>query len=315
MITSRAGGRVARAAVRAALCLIVGAGALLAADVAAAAQFDCPTTGRLTSTYYSPRSYGNHAALDIAASSGTPIHAARGGTVSFRGWSGGYGRLVIIDHGSGYQTYYAHMSRYGVERGDTVSGGEVIGYVGSSGNSTGPHLHFEVRRWRSKQYLPGSGGDRVTQGRGIAHTYPGLSSTTGGENAPATTDGLTSMRVTASVLNVRTGPGAGYRLLGAVRRDQVYVATESQGGWYRIWYDGRQGWANGGHLSVAGGVGKHEVSSRALHVRSGPGSGYSRVGSAPRGSVFAVHRYSGSWGRIHYSGAAAWFHTGYTEDQ
>jgi murein DD-endopeptidase MepM/ murein hydrolase activator NlpD len=88
---------------------------------------------------------GFHAGIDIAVSSGTPIRACRGGTVMIAGWQGGYGNAVVIDHGGGMATLYGHQSALGVSVGEQVLAGEVIGYVGSTGNSTGPHLHFEVR--------------------------------------------------------------------------------------------------------------------------------------------------------------------------
>ncbi len=79
--------------------------------------------------------------------SGTPIKAAASGRVIFAkvGWNGAYGNLTIIQHDNGTQTYYAHQSKLAVSAGDYVNQGEVIGYVGSTGRSTGPHLHFEVR--------------------------------------------------------------------------------------------------------------------------------------------------------------------------
>jgi len=88
---------------------------------------------------------GFHSGLDIAASSGTPIRACRSGTVMIAGWQGGYGNAVVIDHGGGMATLYGHQSQIAVSVGEKVLAGEVIGYVGSTGNSTGPHLHFEVR--------------------------------------------------------------------------------------------------------------------------------------------------------------------------
>lgn len=86
-----------------------------------------------------------HAGIDLAAGTGTPIAAAAGGTVIYSGVQGGYGNTVIIAHGNGVSTLYAHQSKIAVSNGATVSRGEVIGYVGSTGNSTGPHLHLEVR--------------------------------------------------------------------------------------------------------------------------------------------------------------------------
>ncbi len=87
-----------------------------------------------------------HAGLDFAASYGSTIRAADSGTVIFAGWYGGYGRAVIINHGHGMTTLYGHTSELYVSEGQTVQRGQAIGAVGSSGFSTGPHLHFEVRR-------------------------------------------------------------------------------------------------------------------------------------------------------------------------
>lgn len=87
-----------------------------------------------------------HKGLDIAAATGTPIKAVADGTISFSGTKNGYGNLIIIDHGNGITTYYGHCSKLYKSVGDTVSAGDVIGAVGSTGNSTGPHLHFEIRK-------------------------------------------------------------------------------------------------------------------------------------------------------------------------
>jgi murein DD-endopeptidase MepM/ murein hydrolase activator NlpD len=99
-----------------------------------------------------------HAGLDIGAGMGAPIHAAKAGTVIFSGVQGGYGNVVIIEHGGGLTTLYGHMSRRAASDGQEVSTGDLIGYVGSTGHSTGPHLHFETRVGGSPQnprrYLP-----------------------------------------------------------------------------------------------------------------------------------------------------------------
>jgi murein DD-endopeptidase MepM/ murein hydrolase activator NlpD len=87
-----------------------------------------------------------HAGIDLAASAGTPIVAAADGRVVGAGWHGGYGQQVEIAHGSGIETSYGHMSRIATRIGQVVRKGEVIGWVGSTGLSTGPHLHFEVTR-------------------------------------------------------------------------------------------------------------------------------------------------------------------------
>jgi murein DD-endopeptidase MepM/ murein hydrolase activator NlpD len=88
---------------------------------------------------------GRHLGIDLHASFGDPIHACRAGVVVSAGWLGGYGNAVIIDDGGGMATLYAHQSRMAVSAGQQVSAGQVIGYIGSTGFSTGPHLHFEVR--------------------------------------------------------------------------------------------------------------------------------------------------------------------------
>lgn len=86
-----------------------------------------------------------HAGLDFRGPVGTPIHAAAKGRVSFVGWRGGYGNCVEISHGNGLTTRYAHMSKFDARVGDKVNAGDIVGRIGSTGRSTGPHLHFEVR--------------------------------------------------------------------------------------------------------------------------------------------------------------------------
>jgi murein DD-endopeptidase MepM/ murein hydrolase activator NlpD len=113
-------------------------------------RFIWPVNGPITSPFgyrSDPVLGGNrlHAGVDIGASSGTPIKAAGDGVVVMAGWNGGYGNFTLIDHGGGLATGYGHQSRIGVRVGQHVSTGEVIGNVGSTGASTGPHLHWEVR--------------------------------------------------------------------------------------------------------------------------------------------------------------------------
>lgn len=100
--------------------------------------------------------YSGHTGADLCLRGGTlgaSIRAADGGTVEYAGWSGGYGRLIRINHGNGFYTYYAHLSAMFVTPGDKVSAGQYIGKAGSSGNSTGPHLHFEIR-YKGTAYNP-----------------------------------------------------------------------------------------------------------------------------------------------------------------
>lgn len=106
-----------------------------------------PVTGRITSRFGAVESIRDHThkGIDIAATRGTPILSTASGTVTFAGWSSGYGYLVKINHGNGVETYYGHCSKLYVSAGDTVEAGEQIAAVGSTGNSTGNHLHFEIR--------------------------------------------------------------------------------------------------------------------------------------------------------------------------
>ncbi len=103
-----------------------------------------PVKGMVTSGF-GPRWGRNHDGLDIAAATGTPIRAAECGIVSFAGVQSGYGNMVCVKHSSRFETCYAHMTKYAVSQGQRVDQGQVIGYVGCTGNCTGPHLHFETR--------------------------------------------------------------------------------------------------------------------------------------------------------------------------
>ena len=106
-----------------------------------------PVSGTITSRFGvgSRIRRSSHTGLDIATSTGTPIAAAASGTVTFSGYKGSYGNMLVISHGNGVQTYYGHCSKLYVSAGTQVSQGQIIGAVGSTGNSTGPHFHLEVR--------------------------------------------------------------------------------------------------------------------------------------------------------------------------
>ena len=116
-----------------------------------------PIRGNITSPY-GPRWGGFHTGIDIDCNTGNPIGASKAGRVIASEYSGGYGYMVIIDHGGGFSSLYAHMSRLDVRRGQSVSQGSRVGLCGSTGNSTGDHLHFEIRvngnHRNPRPYLP-----------------------------------------------------------------------------------------------------------------------------------------------------------------
>lgn len=122
--------------------------------VAASGTFQWPTNGYISQGYW-----WGHQAVDIANANGIPIAAADSGYVSFAGWDGtGYGYMVMVNHGNGFVTVYAHLSAYYVDPGQPVARGQIIAAMGSTGRSTGPHLHFEIRYGGALQnplyYLP-----------------------------------------------------------------------------------------------------------------------------------------------------------------
>ena len=106
-----------------------------------------PISGTITSRFgaVSSRRVSKHTGLDIAASTGTKIKATAGGTVTFAGYKSSYGYMVVINHGNGIETYYGHCSKLYVKAGQQVNQGDIIAAVGNTGNSTGPHLHLEIR--------------------------------------------------------------------------------------------------------------------------------------------------------------------------
>lgn len=121
----------------------------LAAERERQNSFLKPTSGRITSGFGNRRHpvtgrTAFHAGIDIANRTGTRVVASKAGTVEFAGWRGNYGRLIIINHGNGQKTYYAHLNSQSVRAGQRVNQGQQIGTVGSTGRSTGPHLHFEI---------------------------------------------------------------------------------------------------------------------------------------------------------------------------
>jgi murein DD-endopeptidase MepM/ murein hydrolase activator NlpD len=103
-----------------------------------------PVQAAYVSSRFGPRWGRMHQGIDFAAQTGTPIHAMASGTVIHSGWEAGYGKSIVLEHDSGMQTRYAHCSKLLVRKGERVNQGDEIAKVGSTGHSTGPHLHFEV---------------------------------------------------------------------------------------------------------------------------------------------------------------------------
>lgn len=151
MLRQRAADRAAQAAAAAAQASSGGGGGSdYYQPVSGSGAMIWPVNGVVTSPYgyrthpiFGTTIY--HSGIDIGVDYGTPVHAADGGVVVEAGWISGYGYAVIIDHGNGLSTLYGHNQELAVSEGQAVSQGQVIAYAGSTGNSTGPHVHFEVR--------------------------------------------------------------------------------------------------------------------------------------------------------------------------
>lgn len=151
MLKERQAARAAAAAAAAAVAAQSSGGQGVSDNwVQGTGQLGWPVSGEITSPYgyrvhpiWGTTIY--HSGIDIGVDEGTPVHAADGGVVVWSGWMGGYGYAVVIDHGNGLSTLYGHNSELAVDEGQSVAKGQVISYAGSTGNSTGPHVHFEVR--------------------------------------------------------------------------------------------------------------------------------------------------------------------------
>ena len=150
MLKERQAARAAAAAAAAAAAQSSGGQGASDNWVQGTGQLGWPVSGEITSPYgyrvhpiWGTTIY--HSGIDIGVDEGTPVHAADGGVVVWSGWMGGSGYAVVIDHGNGLSTLYGHNSELAVDEGQSVAKGQVISYAGSTGNSTGPHVHFEVR--------------------------------------------------------------------------------------------------------------------------------------------------------------------------
>lgn len=236
--------RRARSAVVTALCAAAAIGGLAApAGAAARPDFQLPFPCGET---WSGRTFEGHGlrwAVDLTQGSddaGKPVVASAAGTVkSAITRPDSYGRYVVIDHGDGWTTYYAHLSSYSVGVGDEVAAGQRIGRLGSTGNSSGPHLHYEQRASGASAKIVFDGsqihydGKRSYTSRNACGSEPGETPT----GHPGTID------TAGAPLTVRSGPGTGYAAAGTVADgEQVTISCQTTGtqvtgtfGTSRIW--------------------------------------------------------------------------------
>ncbi|MBC6681302.1 M23 family metallopeptidase [Zhenpiania hominis] len=188
-----------------------------------------PAGGRISCPWGTPRSYGHHMGVDIAISTGNKIVATRAGRVKEAGWNGSYGLAVYIIHADGVSSRYAHCSSINVSVGDQVSAGQQIAKIGSTGHSTGPHLHFELRFNGTDRnplnYV--SSGDTLANFSGEVGSSSGSGGTTTGSSGSGstkkTTKDITTVKVKSttgkaasqnrSLLNKGTVLNKGYELL------------------------------------------------------------------------------------------------------
>ncbi len=287
-----------------------------------AQAFVYPLTGWITSSYWTRVTYratGWHEALDISSYSGgwKLVGAGRAGTVRFAGWGGSFGNLVIVKHESGYETYYGHSYKLLVWGGKWVNRNENIMYEGSTGLSSGPHVHWELRRWNVPTYMPGVGGNYVVRGRGLPYSYAGLGGTPSSGGIQTNSVNVALKVKIGTDLNVRSGPGTGYSILGHIdarTATRVYVASRQTtgGNWYLIDFDNRTGWVGATYVTRVAGVTACVSNVDHLNVRYGPGFTYGVRGDAPRYKQYVRVAVSGAWSKINYGGVTHWVYTPYT---
>lgn len=164
-----------------------------------------PAGGRISCHWGTPRSYGHHMGVDIAIGLGNKIVATRAGRVKEAGWKGSYGKQVYLDHGGGITSRYAHCNTLNVSVGDQVSAGQVIALIGSTGHSTGPHLHFELRFNETDRnplnYVKfGDTAAKYSGAKGTSTTSGGASASSGktGSSNKQTSKEITTVKVVST---------------------------------------------------------------------------------------------------------------------
>ena len=290
---------------------ILGLGALSAQ---AAGEFIWSISGRITSTWRYQSGGVHSGSADIANVSWTPIGASRHGSSYAFYQSGGCGNGVKITHTAGYHTIYCHFVKWPSVGSQSVGTNQVIGYVGSTGNSTGPHLHYGLFRYGTRLVIPGLNfGQWVTRGQAVPGSYAGLSGTS---TPPPSTNATVQFqaKVTVSALNVRTGPGTGYGVVGSLGNGAVVNVYGTSNNWYKISYGGTYRWIAGWLTArvAAASTFRAKVTTAVLNVRTGPSTGYAIVGTLRSGAIVTVYGTSGSWYKISYGGSYRWIAGWYT---
>ena len=298
---------------------ILGAAFVAPRSTEAAGEFVWPVTGWLSATTVYPGGADHQgASADIAAPMRTPIGASRFGSSGAFWEGGGCGNYAWVTHESGYITLYCHMvSRPATGR---LATNQTLGYIGMTGNTTGPHVHWAIRRYGVRRYVPGSYiGMRVSRGAPVAGNY-GLSrttssgSTTTGSSSQSDSNGAVVFRVkvTGTGINVRSSPGTSATRVGGLAQNSIWnVYGLATGNWFKIWFNGAWRWFKGDWTTR---VLPSVRTTDALNIRSGPGTNYARVGGLDKGNVVAVFGTSGSWLKILMTGGTyRWIMGTYTQ--
>jgi N-acetylmuramoyl-L-alanine amidase len=238
-------------------------------------QFTWPMDGSVTSDHWDCRDGCEryHRAVDIADGCGTDIYAARAGTASTHYDADGYGNYVIVDHGDGWSTLYAHLDEVQVADGDSVTRDTVLGTEGETGSATGCHVHFEARQddqgEHVKRFLPAGEGDEVTAGEPVGAGHRVLEAT----SSTTLLDGP----------DVDDVPGEGDASVAGADAGDRFVAyaswTNADGEtWHATFVDGRVGWLDDADATTVSDTTARIRVDTALNVREGPGTGHEAVG-------------------------------------
>jgi len=297
---------------------LAAAGVLVLASPASALyeeQFTWPMDGEVTSTYWDCRDNCDryHRGIDIANGCDTPIYAVRGGTANTYYDANGYGNYVIVTHNDGVDTLYAHMDSTSVDDGESVDRGDLLGYEGDTGASTGCHVHFEVRQDHNgfeKNFLHAHDGDRITEGDFVGFDVRAFEV----DQQTEVLDGP----------NIGDVPDQGDEQIGTADAGDIYIAYEhwtNDAGekWYVTSFDGRAGWIQATDVTETDATATRIDVDTVLNVRSGAGTSNDDIGD-----VYGTQEYhvldtqedadGDAWFQIPYHASGrdtGWIHGGY----